>query len=157
MKLLLENWRRYVNEETGFNVNIEARLADAAERDQDERNELASYYEKYGKSRWREALGQFKKDKGIGEGDDVFTVFTPLLKSLLPKIEWDSLSQEGWDNLWLLVQHADDDRNLQKAALQKFMKHQPGTKNTKYLSDRIECAEKGTQTYGTQDMCEKED
>lgn len=135
----------------------EPKLRQLVAQDQRERNELNRYYQnpKY-KGNWQAALQQFKVDKGI-TGDVVFTVFTPQLRDLCSQINFKKLSKRGWEDFWMLAQHADDDRQLQKWCLQTISTHLgQQSSHYKYLADRISCAETGRQKFNTQDGCNKE-
>lgn len=63
------------------------------------------------------------------------------------------VSEDGAHSAWLLVQHADRNRNFQKKCLE-LMKAEPegevAGKDIAYLTDRVLCAEDKPQLYGTQ-------
>lgn len=138
-----------------LNVNeAEKILANAYEEDQRGRNALAEYYKKY--DNWQEGLSQYKLDNNI-QGDRVFKSWTNNLRELVDVIPYDELSEEGWSHLWMLAQHADDDRSLQQKYLKIILQYL-GTDHGhyKYLYDRISCGLSGTQKYGTQNGCNKD-
>ena len=164
MQKLFEDFRKYLNESD--QQNVEAQLANLRERDQKPMNQLASYYKQVGEGRkfpdHDSALRQYKEDKGIPpEQERVFEILTPELKTIVSYIEknklWLKLSDQAWDDLWLVSQHADDDRAFQKEVLAKIKQfpHKKQKSHFEYLSDRISCNETGTQKYGTADICKK--
>lgn len=78
------------------------------------------------------------------------------MKKIVDEIGWPSLSkvgQQGSANAWLLVQHADHDREFQKKCLE-LMKLEPKDEvdqiHIAYLEDRIAVGEGKPQLYGTQ-------
>lgn len=78
-------------------------------------------------------------------------------KSILKQYGWPTISQigeDGQNNLWLIVQHSDQDIQFQRAAL-LAMEKLKGTKelnldNFAFLYDRIRCNLNNKQVYGTQ-------
>jgi hypothetical protein len=82
---------------------------------------------------------------------------TALLKEIVDKHGWPGKSLVGKDGThaaWLLVQHADKDREFQKRCL-KLLKQavkagEAAGTDLAYLTDRVLVAEKKKQTYGTQ-------
>lgn len=62
------------------------------------------------------------------------------------------LGRKGMYNFWLLVQHQDQDIDLQKVCLEKC---DFKNKEKAYLVDRIMTKEEGKQLYGTQFMVNK--
>ena len=166
MQKLFENFRKYLNESD--QQNVEAQLANLRERDQAPRNELQNvYFNQVGKGKkfktWQDALKQYRLDKNIPpEQERVFEILTPELKTIVSFIEknklWSKLSDQAWDDLWLVSQHADDDRAFQKQILIKIKQfpHKKQKNHFEYLSDRISCPETGTQKYGTANICQKD-
>ena len=161
MQKLFENFRRFVNE---ANDNVEIQLSKLRAIDQKERNELNKYYKQVGKKfkTAEDALRQYRLDKKIPPSQkNVFTILTPQLKKVVSYIDqkklWEKISDQAWDDLWLVAQHSDDDRAFQKEVLDKIKEfsHKEQKSHYQYLSDRISCAEEGKQKYGTQDKCEK--
>ncbi|MEQ1903200.1 MAG: DUF6624 domain-containing protein [Pirellulaceae bacterium] len=78
------------------------------------------------------------------------------LKTIVEKHGWPSkklVGEKGAHDAWLLVQHADADREFQKSCLAK-MEQLPDGEVSKidlaYLTDRVLVAEKKPQVYGTQ-------
>jgi hypothetical protein len=87
------------------------------------------------------------------------------LKALLEKYSWFTISEWGRGadgQAWLIVQHADHDRDFQKAVLAKLEKLYPAGEtepsNYAYLYDRVatsfsDPAKRQLQRYGTQGQC----
>jgi hypothetical protein len=82
---------------------------------------------------------------------------TKWLKEVIDKYGWPCRSMVGDDgahSAWLLVQHADNDREFQKSCLEMMKKLAPQGEVSKsdlaYLTDRILVAENKKQIYGTQ-------
>ncbi len=79
------------------------------------------------------------------------------IKEIIDQHGWPGFSQVGEDAAsaaWVLVQHADKDRNFQKQALRLLegavSKNDADPKHLAYLTDRVRVAEKLPQVYGTQ-------
>lgn len=82
------------------------------------------------------------------------------LSDLLRESDWPRISEVGPDGAkaaWLLAQHADHNRDLQKAVLQALREYLPegeaNSQDVALLHDRIAVAEKRSQKYGTQGRC----
>ena len=82
---------------------------------------------------------------------------TKWLKEIVDTYGWPSRSMVGDDGAhcaWLLVQHADKDREFQKKCLEMMKDLAPRSEVSKsdlaYLTDRILVAENKKQLYGTQ-------
>ncbi len=82
------------------------------------------------------------------------------LKDVIQKHGWPGKSLVGTDgakNAWLLVQHADQDRDFQRACLKKMEELPQGDvspKDLAYLTDRILSGTSQKQKYGTQAFLE---
>ena len=161
MQKLFENFRRFVNE---ANDNVEIQLSKLRAIDQKERNKLNEYFKQVGKKfkTWQDALRQYRLDKKIPPNQkNILTILTPQLKKVVSYIDqkelWEKISDQAWDDLWLVAQHSDDDRAFQKEVLDKIedYPHKEQKSHYQYLSDRISCAEEGKQKYGTQKECKK--
>lgn len=179
MKLIMENWRIFLNEQVSSEeeAKIMSEVAKALDhfmkKDQDGRNKLARYYNQVGPGKKYkvndDALAAYKKDNGIAPNSDrVFKDYAPKHREWVENVHknypwvWEKLDpQDGqggasWHNLSILMQHADSDIELQKFYRDEILKkHHP--ENVKffkdrweYISDRISCAQTGTQKYGTQ-------
>jgi len=78
-------------------------------------------------------------------------------REIIKQYGWPKISQigrDGQNNLWLIVQHADQDVLLQKSALfamQKLSgKKEYNMENYAFLYDRVQCNLNYKQVYGTQ-------
>ena len=153
MKLLLENWREYLNE------NYSQKLKHLRNSDQELRNKWAAKMDKGG-GYSKELAAEFAKEHGTTT-DDLFKdagrqkEFESLFNSL-SKEDFDILSDEDWKNLWLVAQHADHNRQLQRR-VRDALKTYNREEEYKYIADRISCGESGGQEYGTQDICRKDE
>lgn len=86
---------------------------------------------------------------GDEEGQEQF------LKMLEEGIEYDTLSQQDWKNIFTISQHFDSRRDIQKKMKEVFKKYLgTDSQEYKYISDRISCGESGEQEFGTQYICE---
>lgn len=81
---------------------------------------------------------------------------TKRMKEIIEQIGWPTISKVGErasDMAWLLVQHADLDRQFQQMCLE-LLKAQPAGEikpaNIAYLEDRVRVGDKRPQLYGTQ-------
>jgi hypothetical protein len=84
---------------------------------------------------------------------------TKRLKEIIKEFGWptvDLVGKEGSRNAWLLVQHADEDRNFQRQILdliKKLYEKNPDLIDLisiPYLTDRLLVAEEKEQEFGTQ-------
>jgi hypothetical protein len=153
MKLLLENWRKYLNE------NVSQTLQSLRDADQDLRNKWAARMkEKGGFS--KELAAEFAQEHGTTT-DDLFNdaarqkKYESLFNSLSNE-DFDKFEDKDFQNLWLLAQHADHNRELQRK-VRDILKKYNRQEEYEYIADRITCGESGTQKFGTQDICEKEE
>jgi len=78
-------------------------------------------------------------------------------KSILKEYGWPTIAEigkDGQNNLWLIVQHADQDIAFQKSALLAMEKLKGTTalnlENYAFLYDRVQCNLNYKQQYGTQ-------
>ena len=153
MKLLLENWRKYLNE------NYSQKLKHLRNSDQELRNKWAAKMDKGG-GYSKELAAEFAKEHGTTT-DDLFKdaerqkEFESLFNSLSEE-DFDNLSDEDWKNLWLVAQHADHNRKFQ-GRVRDVLKTYNREEEYKYIADRISCGESGGQEYGTQDICRKDE
>lgn len=135
--------------------DIVSRLKALERNDQAERSEYLEYYLK--PLGYEVGVAKWIKDKNRSM-DDVFAdkqhqpeikkLVTELIKQDIP------LEQEVLDTVNILVIHFDQDRGFQKEFLEFLTKHHYMSGPFKSISDRLSCAENGTQKYGTQDGCE---
>jgi hypothetical protein len=109
----------------------------------------------------RKAFGMFSYEKARDiDGRNLVD-----LKKLLQTHRWFTVSEFGSQadhNAWLLVQHADEDRDFQKQILALLeplaAKGETSPKNFAYLYDRVavnlrDPANRSLQRYGTQGRC----
>ena len=82
---------------------------------------------------------------------------TAAMKEIVDRNGWPTISAFGKkcsSNAWLLVQHADLDREFQQRCLDLMKplvpKHEVSALNYAYLADRVSVAKTGKQVYGTQ-------
>ena len=91
------------------------------------------------------------------KGEEIDKDNTRWLKEVVEKKGWPTFTMVGKDGgnaAWLLVQHADLDRALQKKCLglmkELLLKDEVSKKDYAYLTDRVLRAEGKKQVYGTQ-------
>ena len=89
--------------------------------------------------------------------NDIFGEKAKLQKFMKMHFDFTKFSDTDWENYWLLTQHCDFNRQFQKAALKVITKFRPDSDEMKFLTDRISCSLSGTQKFGTQNICEKDD
>lgn len=81
---------------------------------------------------------------------------TARMRGIIAEIGWPIRSKVGEaaeHQAWLLVQHADADREFQRECLELMRRQPPGevcAKHLAYLEDRIRTGEGRPQSYGTQ-------
>jgi hypothetical protein len=141
---------------------VSSTLSSIAKGDQELRNEFAALIKSRGG--WSQQLvDEFVAEKGTDK-EDVFgdkksgrqEQFANLFSSLTDD-DYNDFSEEDWSNFWLVAQHADSNRPLQKKA-QEILLNYKGEESGyyRYITDRISCAERGSQKYGTQAGCRVE-
>jgi len=128
-------------------------LSNLRNQDQSERQTYSKFVQNKFKGDYEKGAKAYAKLKNRSE-DDVFGDEERLKKFMSLNFPFNSFSEKDWENYWLLSQHADLYPDFQKNALETITKHL-GKDNDyyKYLSDRISCNSKGTQKYGTQNIC----
>jgi len=152
MKLLLENWRKFINE------NYSQKLKYLRDSDQELRNKWAAKMDKGG-GYSKELAAEFAEEHGTTT-DDLFKdapnqkEFESLFSSLSEE-DFNNLTDKDWKNLWLVAQHADHNKELQRR-VRDILKTYNREEEYKYIADRISCGESGEQEYGTQNICEKD-
>ena len=158
MKLIMENWRVFLDEqvspdeEAKIMSQVAKQLDLFMKEDQAGRRVLASYYNQVGSGKKykkpEEALAAYKKDNGIApDSDRVFKDHTPEHKSWVENIHknyqwvWSKLDPRdgqggaSWHNLSILIQHADSDVPFQEFYRDDILKiYHP--KNEKTYDDR---------------------
>jgi len=132
-------------------------LSQMVARDQTERNEYQQFVKTKAGGDWHMGAKMYAAFKNRRQ-DDVFGERSGLQKFMSMQFDFDQFTQTDWDNYWLLSQHCDFNRTFQKQALSIITKYL-GTEHShyRYLYDRISCGTSGTQKYGTQDICGKDD
>jgi len=118
-----------------------------------------------GQARYSKPEESYYNQKAFERFEKIDRQNTGELKALLTKYSWFTISEwgRGADNdAWLIVQHADHDRDFQKAVLTKLEKLYPAGEtepsNYAYLYDRVatsfsDPAKRQLQRYGTQGEC----
>jgi hypothetical protein len=93
----------------------------------------------------------------LKKGKDIDRKNTVRMKEIIKKHGWPGKSLVGDDGAhaaWLLVQHADEDREFQKRCLtlleRAVQAKQASGIDLAYLTDRVLVAENKKQVYGTQ-------
>lgn len=129
-------------------------LKTLAEQDKAERDMYLQYVIRFGGDCTLAAV-VYAKDFNR-DANDLFNDFTRQATLNNLTLDYTEFTLEDWNNYWLLAQHNDIDRKAQKLALANIASYGTNSEEFKYLSDRIECAESGTQTYNTQNICEKD-
>jgi hypothetical protein len=135
--------------------SVVSKLKSLEARDQAERNEyLKNYLEPLG---YEKGVAKWIKDKNR-DPNDVFddAKHYPEIKKLVGElIKSDKpLKEDVLDVANVLVIHMDKDRKFQHEFLDFLSKHHHMSGPFKSISDRLSCAESGTQKYGTQNGCE---
>ena len=133
-----------------------------AAQDQEERNEYGNFVR-------TQAGGDFEQGaklwaaKKKRPADDIFGDLARQQQFMKMKFDFDKFTEQDWADYWIIAQHCDHSRQFQQQAL-SIIKRYLGTDHAYYkennyyefLSDRISCGLTGTQTYGTQTMCNKD-
>jgi hypothetical protein len=116
----------------------------------------------------RELLQMLKEDQAVRDPSnvdlnkiiDVDFKMTKRMKQIVREYGWPTLSmvgKKGAKAAWLLVQHADMDREFQSDMLKKMIELIPSEevdrKHVAYLDDRLSVASNRPQLYGTQGGC----
>jgi hypothetical protein len=134
---------------------ISSYLASLEQNDQTERNTYAAFVKSIGGD-WDQGAKLYAA-KHNRPPDDIFgekaknAAFIAKARSF----DFQTFSEQDWDNFWLVCQHCDFDRAFQKWALAAIQQHQGANhSHYKYLYDRISCGLSGRQKYGTQDICD---
>lgn len=131
----------------------DARLTRLVQQDQAERAAYSSFVKTKAAGNWETGARLYAKVHNR-PANDVFGEKQRLQQFAKMQWEFQSFTKQDWHHYWLLVQHCDWDRKFQQTALATIKKHCGTSTEFKYLSDRISCGLHGSQTYGTQDICE---
>jgi hypothetical protein len=140
--------REFLNENKFSNL-----LLQMVKDDQSERRHYSNFVLDKFDGNYERAAKEYAKLKNRSF-DDIFGDKERMEKFIPIDFDFNSFSDEDWENYWLMSQHADMYPNFQKKALNVIEKYL-GLNNELYyyLYDRISCRESGTQKYGTQDIC----
>ncbi len=108
-------------------------------------------------------IDQELRDNNLKDGDfwddEIEGKNTQRMKEMIAEIGFPTISmvgQEGMQNAWLLIQHADRDIEFQKMCLNLMKSLNPSNvderhlRHVAYLEDRIRVNQKLPQIYGTQ-------
>jgi hypothetical protein len=134
-------------------------LLKRVKEDQDYRGRVVALFRKKAEAATDEARKEIDKELEplLKQGQDVDRRNTAWLKGVVDKHGWPGktlVGRDGAQAAWLLVQHADLDREFQKKCLPlleaavKEGEAQP--MHLAYLTDRVRVAEGKKQVYGTQ-------
>jgi N-acyl-D-aspartate/D-glutamate deacylase len=137
-------------------------LTQLADADQKERNEWLTFNNNNipkNKEKFKQAVDKWLEQKNRTDKDDIFND-KERQKEFMTKafnMEFKNFNNKDWNNFWLLTQHCDTHRDFQRKALDIIAQYL-GKDNSyyKYLFDRIQCGTEGTQTFGTQKICNKD-
>jgi len=127
-----------------------------AARDQEERNEFKNFVHTQAGDDFEQGakLWAAKKKR---PANDIFGDLARQQQFMKMKFDFDKFTEQDWADYWITAQHCDDFRQFQQQALSIIKQYLgPDHKHYKWLSDRISCGFTGTQTYGTQTMCNKD-
>ena len=133
-----------------------------AARDQEERNEFKNFVHTQAGDDFEQGakLWAAKKKR---PANDIFGDLARQQQFMKMKFDFDKFTEQDWADYWITAQHCDDFRQFQQQALSIIKKYlgpdytdSKGNNYYNFLSDRISCGFTGTQTYGTQTMCNKD-
>lgn len=139
-------------------VNISQQLQQWAMMDQKPRNLYAQIVQQKHGGDYTAARSDWMQHMGTTDEDFFGTVAQEQrvhgqITSMWNKLPFDSFKPQDWDNLWLLVQHADHSPQLQQRLLAKLKQYDHvgnNAKHVKYLTDRIRANQNRSQRYHTQ-------
>lgn len=140
------------------NESIQIQLAQWVLADQKPRNLYAQFVKhKHGgdyqaaRSEWMQQMGTTDEDF-FGTAAQERRVHAQIDR-MWNKLPFDSFKPQDWDNLWLLVQHADHAPHLQQRLLAKLKQYDHvggNSQHVKYLTDRMRVNQNSPQRYHTQ-------
>lgn len=121
-------------------------------------DDLKAMYEKDQAVRWEVInSGKLDTEEGARMMDEIDREHLPRLKAILDEFGWPGIKlvgEAGADQMWLLVQHSDQDVAFQKRALgllsEAVANQDAPKKHLAYLTDRVLVNEGEAQLYGTQ-------
>ena len=147
-KILREDFDKKQNSQSDILTNLK-------NQDQEERREYQKFTQTKFNGDYERAAKEYAKLKNR-RFDDIFGDKERMEKFIPIYFDFDSFSDDDWENYWLISQHADMYPNFQKDALETISQYLgKDNDNYRYLHDRISCRQTGTQKYGTQNICEK--
>ena len=155
MKLII---KKLIKEELDDKKNPHSSiLSNLTNQDQSERQKYSKFVQTKFKGDYEKGSKAYAKLKNRS-ADNVFGDKERLGKFMSLDFNFNSFSDKDWENYWLLSQHADLYPDFQKNALEMITKHLgKGNDYYEYLYDRISCNSRGTQKFGTQDICSKKE
>ena len=133
-----------------------------AAQDQKERNEFEDFVHTQVRDDFEQGakLWAAKKKR---PANDIFGDLARQQQFMKMKFDFDKFTEQDWADYWITAQHCDDFRQFQQQALSIIKQYlgpdyadSAGNNYYNFLSDRISCGSTGTQTYGTQTMCNKD-
>src|SRR5262249_25407524 len=134
-------------------------LLKRVKEDQDYRGRVVALFRKKAEAATDEARKEIDKELEplLKQGQDVDRKNTAWLKGVVDKHGWPGktlVGRDGAQAAWLLVQHADLDREVQKRCLplvaEAVKKGEAQPTHLAYLTDRVRVGEGQKQVYGTQ-------
>jgi hypothetical protein len=130
-----------------------ASLASMYARDQAERNEFEKLVHSKAGGDYTKGAQMYAQLKGRPR-DSIFGDEERQNRFMKMKFDFDTFTDDDWNNYWMMAQHCDKNRDFQRQALAAIEKYQgQDHSHYHYLSDRISCGTTGTQKYGTQNGC----
>jgi hypothetical protein len=130
-----------------------ASLASMYAQDQAERNEFKTLVHSKAGGDYTKGGQMYAQLKGRPR-DSIFGDEERQDRFMKMKFDFDTFTDDDWDNYWMMAQHCDKNRDFQRQALAAIEKYQgQDHSHYHYLYDRISCGTTGTQKYGTQDGC----
>jgi pyrimidine deaminase RibD-like protein/GNAT superfamily N-acetyltransferase len=128
-------------------------LASMVSQDQAERNAYKQFVQSKAGGDWNKGAQMYAQLKGR-PSDDIFGDSANQDRFMKMTFDFDTFTDDDWNNYWMMAQHCDKNRDFQRQALAAIEKYQgQDHSHYHYLYDRISCGTTGTQKYGTQDGC----
>lgn len=121
-------------------------------------DELKGMYDKDQAVRWEVIhSGKLESEEGARMLEEIDRENLPRLKAILDEFGWPGVQlvgEAGAEQMWLLVQHSDQEVAFQKRALalltKAVEKDDAPKRHLAYLTDRVRINEGKRQVYGTQ-------
>jgi hypothetical protein len=128
-------------------------LASMVSQDQAERNAYKQFVQSKAGGDWNKGAQMYARLKGR-PSDDIFGDSANQDRFMKMTFDFDTFTDDDWNNYWMMAQHCDKNRDFQRQALAAIEKYQgQDHSHYHYLYDRISCGTTGTQKYGTQNGC----